>query len=183
MDKIKVFALMGKSASGKDTIMQEVLKCTSCFNEIISCTSRPKRDYEINGKNYHFLTEEEFLKDIEEEKFIEFTAFNGWLYGTRIDCLSKDRINIGVFNPAGIYALLEDDRIDLTVFYVEASDKFRLIRQLSRENDPDIKEIFRRYNTDEQDFKNYNLDFEYFRVENNNEEDFATAIGTIISFI
>lgn len=185
MDKIKVFALMGKSASGKDTIMREVLEYTSCFNEIISHTTRPKRENEIEGKNYFFISQEEFIKLIEEDSIFEFTEFNGWLYGTADTAYSKDKPNIGVFSPSGIAALSENPHIDLTVFYIQASDRNRLMRQLLRETNPDVHEIIRRFKTDEEDFKDYNLDFNcnVYRLDNNTTEDFNTAVGTIISFL
>lgn len=59
---------------------------------------------------------------------LEATEFNGWHYGTALSNLSKNKINIGVFNPAGIYCLMEDPNIDLSVYYIKAKDKTRLLR-------------------------------------------------------
>lgn len=53
----KIIALIGKAGSGKDTILKEILKQEPIkYNEIISCTTRPKREGEIDGVNYYFLT-------------------------------------------------------------------------------------------------------------------------------
>ena len=57
--KIKVVALFGKAGSGKDTILREVVS-KGDFHEIVSCTTRPRREGEQDGVNYHFLTNEEF---------------------------------------------------------------------------------------------------------------------------
>ena len=54
--KIKVIAICGKSAAGKDTLLQEILKLNRPdVHEIISCTTRPPREGEAHGKNYYFL--------------------------------------------------------------------------------------------------------------------------------
>ena len=51
----KVIALIGEAGSGKDTIMQGILiRCPTQFHEIISCTTRPIREGEKDGVNYHF---------------------------------------------------------------------------------------------------------------------------------
>lgn len=53
---IKIIALIGESGSGKDTLMKEFLMLHKDCNEIISCTTRPRREGEIDGKNYNFLS-------------------------------------------------------------------------------------------------------------------------------
>jgi guanylate kinase len=55
----KIIALMGEAGAGKDTIFQSVLRHfenDERVHEIVSCTSRPIRENETNGKNYHFYT-------------------------------------------------------------------------------------------------------------------------------
>ena len=67
--KIKVIAICGKSAAGKDTLLQEILKLNRPdVHEIISCTTRPPREGEIHGKNYYFLSNQEFADKIENGK-------------------------------------------------------------------------------------------------------------------
>ena len=185
-DKIKIIAIIGKSASGKDSIAKEVLRREgAAAHQIISHTSRPPRDCEIDGRDYHFVEPEDFAKAIEEDKMLEVTKFNDWWYGTSIDALSTEAINVGVFNPEGIETLLSDDRVDLDVYYVIASDRTRMLRQLTREENPNIAEICRRYGTDEADFATHKLDFKYISIENETAEDFYDAVETIrnISFM
>jgi len=59
---------------------------------------------------------------------LEATVFNDWCYGTSLENLSKDKINIGVFNPEGVELLRNNENINLTLIYIEANDKDRLIR-------------------------------------------------------
>ena len=177
MKRYKIIALIGKSGSGKDTLLKRVLEECPKLHEIVSCTTRPPREGEINGKNYFFLTYNEFAEKVLNMEMLEACQFRDWFYGTCFDSLDNNLINIGVFNPSGIYALLEYSNIDLIVYYIKANDKERLIRQLNREENPDIEEIFRRYKTDEKDFKF--LDFDYTLINNNNEEELLMAIDKI----
>lgn len=176
---MKIVALMGEAGSGKDTILHKLMEqYPAYFNEIISCTTRPPREGEKNGVNYYFLSIDEFTQKVLNGDMIEATEFNDWHYGTDRESLTIDKINIGVFNPEGIRCLQEDDNIELYVFYVRAAGKQRLLRQLNREENPDVDEIVRRYKTDTQDF-GYLEDIKYQTLENNTLEDIDVAINTI----
>lgn len=150
----KIIAIMGKAGAGKDTLMQEILKqYPGQFNEIVSCTTRPPREGEVDGINYYFLTEHDFQQKIAFHQMLEFTEFREWYYGTSKHGLSLEKINIGVFNPAGVAQLIENEDVELGLIWVIADDKIRVIRQLNREERPDVHEIIRRFSTDEEDFK------------------------------
>ena len=179
MKKYKIIALIGKAGSGKDRIMNEVLAAApDRFNQIISCTTRPMREGEVEGVNYYYLTEKEFRAKMFNDEMLETTFFNNWFYGTMYSALSADKPNIGVFDPAGIVSMLERDDIDLTVYMVVCDDKTRLLRQLNREQDPDVNEIVRRFQTDDEDFKN--LEFNTFILENNLEEHLPFAVAAVL---
>jgi guanylate kinase len=153
MDKYKVLALFGESASGKDTCLNQIVEDFPIkTHKIISCTTRPKREKEINAKDYFFVSEEDFAKKLLDGTLIEATRFRDWFYGTPKDGLDKDKINIGVFNIEGIRCMMEEPEIDLRALYIKASDKTRLLRALQREQDPDCEEICRRFQTDKKDF-------------------------------
>lgn len=132
--------------------MQEILKQYPTLHEIVSCTSRPKRENEIDGINYYFHTKDSFEKMIKNNEMLEYTIFNDWYYGTGLESIDKNKINIGVFNPAGVEDLFYNINIDLRIYYIVASDKIRLLRQLNREENPNVNEIVRRYSTDKDDF-------------------------------
>lgn len=164
MKKYKLIALMGKAGSGKDTIMKKMLELYPDLHEIISCTTRPRRDYEIEGVNYYFYSIEDFTKKVINGEMLEATEFNGWFYGTPIEGLDENSVNIGVFNPAGIEAISGNSQIDMKLFYITASDKTRMLRQLNREDDPNVDEIIRRYKTDKEDFINVDDDFDPIHI-------------------
>lgn len=173
----KLIALIGESGSGKDSVLREVLKRNLDFHKVINCTTRPKREGEEEGVNYFYLTNEEFAEKIIDMSMLEATSFNNWFYGTTIYALSVDKINIGVFNPYSIDILKDREDIDLRVFYIKTKDKNRLIRQLNREEDPDVEEIIRRFKTDKEDF--YDLDFYYFELVNDTTNDFNDVVDFI----
>ena len=164
MKKIKIIALFGAAGAGKDAL-QEIMVEEFGWHGIISHTTRPIRDNEKEGVAYHFVTRDEFEQMVEEDKFLETTDFNNWYYGTSIDSLSKDEINIGVFNIDGIKTLLADSRVEVMPIYICVPDKVRLQRQLNREQNPNCLEICRRFLADDYDFKN-KVDFEYNLIMN-----------------
>lgn len=176
----KIIALIGEAGSGKDRILKEVLAAAPiAFNEIISCTTRPPREGEVDGVNYFFIDAEEFAYKVLNYEMIEATSFNDWFYGTSYDALRSDVPNIGVFNPDGIRALQGRPDIDLTVYKVVCKDKTRLLRQLNRENDPNVDEIVRRYKTDKDDF--FDLEFEYTELPNEAFANLEDAVKQIVS--
>lgn len=177
MKKIKVIALIGEAGSGKDFLLRCMLGNYPQYNEIISCTTRPMRMGEVDGKNYYFLTNGRFQELVKENQMLETAEFNGWYYGTMKQALSEDKINIGVFNPTGIRSLLQHDDIEVKVFYVRAPAKKRLIRQLNREDNPNVDEVIRRYTTDKEDFSK--IDFEYEDLQNRFIEDVDYAMKKI----
>lgn len=183
--KYKMIAIIGEAGSGKDTLLKKLIHeagpaPASIFHTLISCTTRPKRDYEKEGVDYYFLTNEEFAEYVLENKFLEVSEFNDWFYGTLKSELDKDRINIAVLNPAGVESLLLHDDIELLVIYLEVKGKTRLIRQLQREENPDIQEIYRRYIADDEDF-NY-LPFCYEACKNENNTDFEKTWRWILDY-
>lgn len=183
MARYKVIAICGKSASGKDTFLQHILKSAkSEINEIISFTTRPIRDSEINGKNYYFISREEFIQKIDSKEMLEFTIYNDWFYGTALDSLKTDQINVGVFNRCGVEVLMQHPDIDVYIVEMLAGDKERMLRSLHREQHPNVSEIARRFLADEKewaDFRGAN-----FILANGNEtckdKDFEEMVDLIL---
>ena len=172
MNKYQVIALVGKAGAGKDTVQKATCSAHPLiFNPIVSCTTRPMREGEIQGIDYNFVSLENFTRMVLNGDMLEATEFRGWFYGTPINSLSKDKINLGVFNPAGVEALLEDNRLDVLVIEVLTSDKTRLLRCLNREKNPDCAEICRRFMTDEKDFLALSEWEEFAVVGNEDGED------------
>lgn len=148
--KIKLIAVLGKSGAGKDTVCTHIAYQFH-ISRLVLTTTRPPRDYEVEGKDYYFLSKERFLPKC----LIGVACFNGWYYGLDYSTLDPDTIYVGVLNPRMYEAIKDDPRFEVLPFYVYATAATRIKRSLKREEHPDVKEIWRRYWADKKDFEPY----------------------------
>lgn len=99
MNKIKnhgqLVVISGPSGCGKDTVVKEVLKTNKNAWLSVSCTSRKPRPGEINGKDYYFLTNEEFEEKISKNELLEYAKYADNYYGTPKDVI-EEKINKGI---------------------------------------------------------------------------------------
>lgn len=166
MNKYKIIALLGPAGSGKDYILSrlfETIYGKIHLHKIITSTTRPPRVYEKQNVHYHFLTIQQF----KNKQWIQSQCFNNWWYGTSIDDLKEDKINIGVFSPRAINQILQKQNIQCIPIMIHCSDKIRLLRQLSRQSSPDCSEICRRFFTDKEDFRNLPFSYKVILNETN----------------
>lgn len=98
--KKKLLVISGSSGVGKGTVINKLLKNRNDIKLSISCTTRKPREGEEHGKQYFFLSTDEFKKGLEEDKFIEWTEFSGNYYGTSREFIEKNLSN-------GYHVLLE----------------------------------------------------------------------------
>ena len=84
-----LIVLSGPSGSGKNTVCDEVKKNNFNIWESISMTSRKPRKGEEDGKAYYFVSENEFEKNIEDDKMLEWAKFAGNYYGTPKESVQK----------------------------------------------------------------------------------------------
>ena len=78
----KVFVITGPSGVGKGTLISKLLERVPDLELSVSATTREPRAGEVDGRDYHFLTAEEFDRRIEREDFLEFATYSGNRYGT-----------------------------------------------------------------------------------------------------
>lgn len=164
----RIYYIMGKSATGKDTVYKELLKACPAFKTVVPYTTRPIREGENHGVEYFFSSPEE-LKVLEASgKLIELrtyqTIMGPWNYFT---------VDDGQFDLAGTNSYLMIGTLDsyekmveyfgqeaLVPIYIEVPDGKRLLRAVEREERqkfPNYREVCRRYLADEQDFSEENL--------------------------
>lgn len=160
----KIYVLMGKSSSGKDTIYNELRKITELnLKNITMYTTRPMRVGEKDGREY-FFTDEKYVRNLEENnRIIELRAYNTihgiWKYFTaddgQIDKNSDSKFLI-IATLEAYEKYVEYYGKDMIVpIYIEVDDKTRIHRALAREdaqNEPKYAEMCRRFLADEQDF-------------------------------
>lgn len=90
----KLFVISGSSGVGKGTIIKKFLEKNPEFKLSVSCTTRQKREGEVHGVNYYYLTREDFMNAVENGDFLEWAEFSGNCYGTNKkfveQCLEND---------------------------------------------------------------------------------------------
>lgn len=176
-----ILILCGKAASGKDTLKRYIVEALGLsgieFNNVVNTTTRPPREGEVDGVNYHFCSAEEMTKKILNDEMAEAVLFNDWVYGTENKALSEDKLNVGIFNLEGIEALRQNPNHNIFAVYLDVEDSVRLIRYLNRENmtKEKINEMFRRYKADEIDFADVDDLVDYKLTIEDNENKMVVA--------
>jgi guanylate kinase len=89
-----ILVLSGPSGAGKSSLIKMVKESIGAHYFSISTTTRAMRDGEINGVDYHFVSMQEFEKDIESEQFLEYALVHGNYYGTSVKPV-KDALKEG----------------------------------------------------------------------------------------
>lgn len=163
----KIFYIMGKSSSGKDTIYKKLLERHPELRTVVPYTTRPARENEKDGAEY-FFTDEEHLKRMQQNgKVIEVRSYNTecgvWTYFTaddgQIDLSGYDYLMIGTLES---YQALKEyfGEEKLVPVYIEVEDGLRLQRALERERNqktPRYAEMCRRFLADTADFSEENI--------------------------
>lgn len=160
MTKPVIVAFCGKSAAGKDTMAKNLCSVLRCAKQdaylMVGDTTRPPRPHEVEGLNYHFLPYLTFLSNLRQDKYLEWTDFKGWHYGT-LKSEIKAQFNVGVFNPKGLQQLMQySDQYVIVPVYIDVPVWTRLNRSYKRE----LRwhwEYFRRAWHDHKDFEEINL--------------------------
>lgn len=189
----KLFCLMGKSSSGKDTISKRLLEDPRLpLRKVVPGTTRPKRENETDGVEYHFYTEEELRALEETGRIIELrsydTACGIWKYFTADDGhIDLERENYLMIGTLDSYLRLREYYGEGRVFpiYLWAEDGERLERALRREREqpqPKYAEMCRRYLADEQDFSPERLSAARIERQFQNQ-DLDVALEEITAYI
>lgn len=165
----RIFCLIGKSSTGKDTIYKELLTSKSLdLKKIVPYTTRPIREGEEEGVEYHFTTVEGMKRLKEENKVIEsryYDTIHGlWYYFTAKDSqINLEENNYLVIGTLESYVMTRDyfgeDKV--VPIYIELEDGERLDRALQRERkqkQPMYQELCRRFLADTRDFSKEKLD-------------------------
>lgn len=158
-----IVILVGGSASGKTTLAHDLQKFEG-FSQIITYTTRPPRDGEQDGVDYHFVTDEKFNEMIENNEFVEYANYRGWLYGTAISSKIDEDVVI-VLTPAGARAFRKfaekhpELELDLFVIYLMVDRRSRLAKLLERGDD--IEEAYRRSLSDVGQFDAFEREADY----------------------
>lgn len=142
--KGKLFVISGPSGAGKSTIVRELLKSAPDLVLSVSVTSRKPRPGEVDGRDYFFVTEEEFRKKINEDYFLEWAEVHGSFYGTPrdfvLDCLNRNSSVILEIDVQGAIQVKEKFP-EAVLIFIEPPDFEELERRLKERSTDDEETI------------------------------------------
>ena len=165
----KIYYMMGKSSSGKDTLQKELKEAhvPHGLRTITPYTTRPRRDGERDGMEYFFVSEDTLNIFERQGRVIEQRAYNTvhgiWRYATvddgQVDLEDADYLVIGTLES---YCRMREyyGEKNVVPLYIEVEDAERLRRAIRREEErkiPDYKELCRRFLADSEDYSEENL--------------------------
>ncbi len=164
--------ILGQSASGKSHIEKELTKIG--YEKITSYTTRPIREGEVDGIDYHYISLDEFHQLKSDGFFAEHTIYNGWYYGiAHEDCLDN---RVVVVEPYGLRQLKQFDNLNIQSFYIQVDERERAVRMIKRGDN--LLEVFRRIFSDQGVFQGVENEVDYI-IDNN----FFEGLKTVLSII
>lgn len=139
--------LLGPSASGK-TESAKIMLNRYPISRVVTCTTRPKRIGEIDGFDYHFLSEDLYDQYKSEGYFAETASYNGYRYGTPLNEIADDKLII--LEPQGLASFLRLDIPSIVAIFLKTKEECRIERMRHRK---DLEEdITKRIESDRFDF-------------------------------
>ena len=159
-----MIVLSGASASGK-TEAAKMLMAKYGIQKAITTTTRPMRIHEVDGRDYFFVSQEKFNELIKEDKFVEYTHYNGNYYGSTKDQIANDRVVVIDLEGLKSYSALNDKRI--VTFYLKTCENVRFKRMLERgDSEEDAK---RRIENDRKLFADDQIPQVDFKIDSENK--------------
>ena len=174
-----IIVIVGESASGKSTLAKQFVEDNPSFSRIVTYTTRPKREGEVDGIDYHFVSNEVFDNMVKQDMFVEHADYRGWHYGTAVN-FGKDEDKIVVLTPAGARAfrrykeLNPELDLDIYVVYLQIDRRSRLIKMLQRGDD--LEEAYRRSLSDVGQFDSFEDEADFI-LENYN---YTKSVGNLV---
>ena len=130
--------LIGPSASGKTEVVKYLVNNYG-YTKLVTNTTREKRIGEIDGKDYNFITREDFLSKLKNNEFFEYVEYNSNFYGTLKKDITKEKVVI--LEPKGYQAYRNSSFEGIVSFYLDTRDDIRFERMLKRgDKEEKIKE-------------------------------------------
>jgi guanylate kinase len=177
-----IFAIVGPSASGKSTIERKLGNKrvpSDRIQRIISYTTRPPREMEENGVDYHFVSEKEFTELLSLGFFTEHAQYREWNYGLSLSGIDyENRDFVVVVTPKGYEELVEavGERWIRSIF-INVDERERMLRLVKRGDEVD--EIIRRIHTDRDDFAGFKSEANFI-IQNEDVDKAVDMAYTII---
>ena len=178
--------IAGKTCSGKTRIVDELCKRYD-YKKIVTYTTRPIREGEKDGIDYHFISDEEFQEKIDSGFFAEYkiydTKFGLWYYGVSAhDILKAGSKDIVIVTPAGFDDITTKyPSLSYCLFYIYTNTS-SIKKRLKKRGDND-KEAERRFETDREDFKGFESKADRICYNNDGNDNFEQVVTYIKEYL
>lgn len=187
----KIFCIMGKSSSGKDSLYKAVTERLD-LKPLVIYTTRPMRENEQDGREYFFVDKEIFGQMRSEGRVVESRSYDTklgeWIYFTSADSVDLEKHSYAVIGTLESFLPIREyfgaDRV--IPVYVEVEDGTRLARAIERERleeAPKYTELCRRFLADSEDFSDEKLAAAGIDRRFDNSGEFEVCLNEIIEFI
>ena len=180
--------LSGPAGSGKSTLLRRALSEDRNLVFSISCTTRSPREGETDGQDYHFLSDDEFSKRVENNEFLEHAEVHKWRYGTLsnavVDILNKGKDVIMDIDVQGADQVrvskdpvISDALVDV---FLTTSNTTELEKRLRGRDSEDEDTFQLRMQTAVDEIKRWR-DYTYCILSGNHEEDFKVLSSILVA--
>ena len=182
-EKILVI-LSSPSGVGKTTLTKKIQQKYNNFKISVSHTTRSPRSNEVDGVDYHFVSNEKFKKLINENKFYEYAKIYENYYGTlkeNVDRTIKNNDIIFDIDWQGTKKLSKFDNLNLIKIYLITNNKNELKKRLLKRNQNTSIEVENRFNSFDEDVKHWN-DYDFIIINKNLEICFGQIEKIILNY-
>lgn len=184
--KKQLLILSSPSGGGKSTVARHLLKVFPQFKLSVSATTRKKRPGEIDGKDYYFLTKEEFKKAIDNNELVEYEEIFGNYYGTLKseieESIKKGKLVLFDIDVKGALSLKElYADATLLLFLTPPSEEILLERLRNRKTETD-EQIITRFKRAQMEIS-YSKEFDIILINDKLEETFKKAEEIVRQYI
>ncbi|MCF7793155.1 MAG: guanylate kinase [Candidatus Cloacimonetes bacterium] len=176
-----LIALISPSGGGKTAILREVIKRNQNIEYSISYTTRPARHNEVNGRDYHFISQQKFDEMNDKKDFLEHAQVHDFWYGTSRSII-EEKLQAGHhiimdIDVAGALQIKETDIDFVSIFILPPTEKELIKRLKARKTESDAV-IKRRLQTAEEEMKQIH-NFDYLIIN----DDFELAVKDVEKII
>lgn len=144
-----MLVIIGPSASGKTQLVQELVNDYG-MEKLVTYTTRAMRPNEVNGRDYNFISKEEFNDKIAQNFFLEYTEYHGNYYGTSRSDLAPRKVVI--LESSGLRNYIKEARDQIKIVFLRCSSNILRLRMLKRGDS--IESVNKRLSSDKSVFSN-----------------------------
>lgn len=167
-----IYVLLGPTCSGKTTVLKQLVDVG--YETLVTYTTRPKRINEVNGKDYHFISEQQYSHLDKLNLLIAKNTFKNaygteWHYAINRQDIDLDKDIVVITEPKGYRDLIKNfGKENVVGIYLKIDYETRFIRGLNRKDC--VQELLRRLSADEEDFRNFDKEVDHIITDHSQNE-------------